>query len=210
MLEKSFEEFMSKIKGERLVEYPFMFKRIKRDWLILDVGCLESNLDVWLTKHEFSVIGIDVRKPFHEVGEFIRCDARFLPFREKVFDMAIAISTIEHIGLLHYGFEKYGEKALDLEGDRKALLELARVSRKQIITLPYGSGSFEWQRIYNENSLRRLLEGFEVETKEFYRYENDNWIPCSPNEIPKSVGFTKGIVCLTLKEKIKETDKRIV
>jgi len=196
----SLKEFLENRTDERTVEYPFLLENLKESKSILDVGCLESPLDVWLAKNGYFVVGIDIRKPFHETVNFVRADVRFLPFRENVFDVAIAISTLEHIGLICYGLERWKGYKVDLKGDRKALDEMARVSKIMVITLPYGEGSFYWQRVYNKETLARLLEGYEVKVREYYRKKGDIWIPCLAEDCPPSIGEVKGVVCLVVEE----------
>jgi hypothetical protein len=53
-----------------------------------------------------------------------------LPFEDKSFDLAVAVSTIEHVGIGFYG------DPIDNDGVIKSINELKRVSVHQIYTLP--------------------------------------------------------------------------
>jgi ubiquinone/menaquinone biosynthesis C-methylase UbiE len=67
--------------------------------------------------------------------KFIRGDIRHTNFPSNFFDRVIAVSTIEHIGLGHYGEE------FDERGDEKAIKEAIRILKpngKLLATPPYG------------------------------------------------------------------------
>jgi len=185
-------------KDERVVEYPFVLKNLPEGiHSILDVGCLESPLTKFLSERGFFVVGIDLRKPVGgaEVN-FVRCDARFLPFKSDCFDLAVAVSTLEHVGLICYGFEHWKGYTPNQGGDRKALDEMARVSKKMIVTLPYGWGDFYWLRMYNVYTLDRLLAGYKKQVEEYYKVFGDQWVACTKSEHLISEGKAKGVVCL--------------
>jgi len=182
---------------ERVVEYPFVLARLSEGiQSILDVGCLESPLAEFLSEKGFFVVGIDLRKPVGAEVNFVRCDARFLPFKSNCFDLAIAVSTLEHVGLICYGFERWKGYAPDPRGDRKAVDEMARVSKKMIITLPYGWGDFYWLRVYNVYTLDRLLAGYKKQIEEYYKVFGDQWVACTKSEHLIGEGRVKGVVCL--------------
>jgi hypothetical protein len=67
------------------------------------VGCSNSFLSHELIAHDLHVYGVDIR-PYlqkHPSLFFIRADIVNMPFRNN-FDLVIAVSTIEHIGLGAY------------------------------------------------------------------------------------------------------------
>jgi len=74
----------------------------------------------------------------------------------------IALSTIEHIGLTCEG---YGTTADDPEGDRKAIEGCMRALKPGgtlLLTVPFGkSENRGWYRIYDDESLDRLLDGID-------------------------------------------------
>jgi len=184
-------------EDERVVEYPFVLKSLSEGiHSILDVGCLESPLTKFLSEKGFFVVGIDLRKPVGVEVNFVQCDARFLPFKSDCFDLAIGVSTLEHVGLISYGFERWKGYAPDQRGDRKALDEMARVSKEMIVTLPYGWGDFYWLRVYNVYTLDRLLAGYKKQIEEFYKIIGDQWVACTKSEHLISEGRVKGVVCL--------------
>ncbi len=68
-------------------------------WRILDLGCGESGQAPWLSGVP-DVVGVDLRavdpiwKPY---PNFIRGDARRLPFPSRAFDLVFSNSLIEHL-----------------------------------------------------------------------------------------------------------------
>jgi len=72
-------------------------------------------------------------------------DVRNLPFPSGCFDVAVCLSTLEHVGMdtTRYGIASGGG------GDVEALRELGRVAKKVLVTVPAGGdASMAWQRQY--------------------------------------------------------------
>ena len=116
----------------------------------------------------WEAFGIDL-----EDGDAIM-DARSTGFRFGVFDQVICISTFEHIGLARDIDDKHG--------DAKAMKEMFRILKKDgsaIITVPYGIDKKPEHRIYDKNSLAKLVSAFSVTKTEFYRFDTGKWIKCS-------------------------------
>lgn len=170
--------------GSRSIEYPFVIEEIKKNSIpegskVLVVGCAGDPLSTILPALGYKTYGIDVKhvairySNFH----FIIGDIRKTEFPKEYFDVLVAISTIEHIGVLDG----------DLEGDRKAMEEMKRILKQSgiiLITVPVASKfkvkSFE--RIYDVTSLNSLLKGLKVLEIRFYqRNEEGYWIEC-PNK----------------------------
>ena len=167
---------------------------------ILDVGSERSSLTKALSKagsnKKWEVFGIDIAKGLphafkEEIEEsrllFMRMDARFMGFRDEVFDKIICISTVEHIGIRssHY---VVGE--CDSLGDVKALSEIFRILKKGgrvVLTIPYYDrgfhGNHEEHRIYNQYTLSKLITSFRVRRKEFYIYIEGKWKSCKLKNI---------------------------
>ena len=104
--------------NERLVEIPFVFKHIKpAPCTVLDIGCVESVVQIQLSMMGYHVVGIDIREHeySHHNFEFIKGDFLRHKFTGK-FDVAIDISAIEHFGLDTYG---YGQE--DGHADKQAV-----------------------------------------------------------------------------------------
>ncbi len=154
---------------ERIVEYPFVLQNLEnKRGKILDVGCCDSDLSLQLASLGHKVWGIDVRKYENQHPNliFVQSDISKTPFPSEFFDTIIAVSTIEHIGL------GYGKTPLYNNGDKLAMKEIYRIlkpSGKLIITLPVGRKKVTpTHRIYDTNSLRKLLKKFKIKNMEYY------------------------------------------
>jgi SAM-dependent methyltransferase len=197
------DELLAGVLSERVVEYGFLARNLlpsRSNMKILDVGSERSSLTKALSKagsnKKWEVFGIDIAKglphAFKEEKEesrllFMRMDARFMGFRDEVFDKIICISTVEHIGIRssHY---VVGE--CDSLGDVKALSEIFRILKKGgrvVLTIPYTDrgfhGNHEEHRIYNQYTLSKLITSFRVRRKEFYIYIEGKWKSCKLKNI---------------------------
>lgn len=172
----------SDLHNERVVEYPWVFKRIGTcEGRILDVGCSGSDLSIKLASQGLEVYGIDIYKHqkyaestfigHHPNFNFVLCDARWLPFKDSFVDFVTAVSTIEHIGIGCYGDLE------DMEGDKNSVKELFRVCKKLgriFITVPYGKRAItSLQRIYDNQALKRLVQRLNVEVQVEYFTKHD-------------------------------------
>ncbi len=195
---------------ERLVEVPFIFQELpepSNSIKILDVGCCESHLLIELNKLGFVAYGIDTRgypHPNSYVG-----DARKMPYNTNYFDVTLAISTIEHIGLVNTPY--LSDTIYDKNGDRKVVEEIIRVTKpggKIIITLPYGNGNDvlkQWIRFYDSEKLSNLLKGIKSNIK-YHIFKEGRWMEtdektCSQSysgkqEVHNTSAIT-GMVCIT-------------
>lgn len=100
-------------------------------YVMLDVGCGYGDILLELAKEGKMVVGIDLNPNCLTVsnarfkkhglrGNFVRCDAQGLPFRDKVFDGAYCNQVIEHV-----------------PSPVKMAKEMFRVSRKEIILIHF-------------------------------------------------------------------------
>jgi len=89
--------------SERIVEYPFIFRNIVglKGAKILDVGCSGSYLLTELAALGHEVYGIDIRwYPVQYPNvRFVQGNICKTLFPNDFFDVIIAVSTIEHIGI---------------------------------------------------------------------------------------------------------------
>ncbi|MFI5282723.1 MAG: class I SAM-dependent methyltransferase [Candidatus Dormibacterales bacterium] len=151
--------------SERIVEYPFALETallLPKGSRVAVFGCHSDLLTTLLPAVGFETHGVDV-KDFNLAYEgftFHKGDIRKIPLSNDFFDAVIAVSTIEHIGL----FDN------DDMGDRKAVGEMRRVLKPGglfAITIPFAAHSDlipMFERIYDQRSLARLLEGLDVES----------------------------------------------
>ena len=194
------------VTSERIVEYDFVAKCIiprGQNANILDVGSRGSGLAKIIEKFggdRWLVVGIDLAQD----GCDVRMDARNSAFRDGSFDQVICISTIEHVG------RSCGIN--DEKGDTKVMREISRSLKKGgsvIVTIPFGRKvtTEHSHRVYNRQTLGKLVYSFSVAKKEFYRYTSSKWVKCSQRAAENNVenfppDFHSGAcACLLLKKK---------
>ena len=130
-------------------------------------------------------------------------DVRNLPFADDSFDVAICISTIEHVGMdnADYGIESGGA------GDIEGLRELGRVARNVLVTVPAGrDADMGWQRQYTPRTFRRTVTnaGLTVERLEVFAHDPTNgWAPAEENSVEsrtygQGASAAAAIVCAEL------------
>ncbi|PMP66416.1 MAG: ubiquinone biosynthesis protein UbiE [Thermodesulfobacterium geofontis] len=86
-------------------EKTLIFSLLKtKGGLSLDLGCGTGNYTIELYKRSFKVVGLDSSKEMLKVAKeksleilFIKGDAYFLPFKDKVFDFVLSITMFEFI-----------------------------------------------------------------------------------------------------------------
>lgn len=166
--------------NERVVEIPWMFMNLGlKQGKILDIGCCWSVVSMQLASFGFEVWGIDIN-PYvltHPHFKFVQDDIRHGALPEGFFDCALAISTVEHIGLGHY------QDAIQTDGDRQAVREIHRVLKpggRFLMTVPFGRRHVtSWFRVYDSQSLAELIRPFEVVRQEFYLQRDGHWLPAT-------------------------------
>jgi hypothetical protein len=96
------------------------------------------------------------------------------------FDVAVSISTIEHIGLGAYNTPIF------IDGDLmaiKILHDALKVGGAIIFTLPYGTpGQTSFRRVYDYERLIKLLNDFREYHIEFLKFDRFRWRRCSEKE----------------------------
>lgn len=190
--------------NERIVEIPFILQRLPKSGHILEVGCSNSALALQLACMGYQVTAIDVRSyPFnHPNLRFYQEDISSIALQEKSYNCAILISTIEHVGLGHYGDEK-------CLSDRKFLETVARHVKPNgsiFITIPFGRFfECDWYRVYNSEKLSSLLSGYDLADRQFFRRISlVGWQLCSENELADVASTTlpmNGVALVEIKNK---------
>lgn len=77
------------------------------DSIVLDIASNEGYGSLYMTKSARFVVGCDISKNYcitakkasrdYKNCEFIVCDAKKLPFKNRVFDVVVSLETIEHL-----------------------------------------------------------------------------------------------------------------
>ena len=157
--------------SERIVEVPFAMAalaRLEPGVRVLDIGSAESTFPLSAASLGYKVTAIDPR-PLAYSHPNLESHATLLEDWDAPSDpfaAAFLISTIEHIGLGAYGERAYGSPDHGAGAD-VALLDRVRgllaPEGLMILTTPYGKREVtELERIYDEESLDKLLNGWEV------------------------------------------------
>jgi 2-polyprenyl-3-methyl-5-hydroxy-6-metoxy-1,4-benzoquinol methylase len=177
-LKEEIVRFLTESSSERVVEIPLVFKNIPpAKKKILDVGCRYSMVSIQLASLGHEVHGIDINSYKHTHPNFIFHKADILNpnLPKNYFDIVIALSTIEHIGLGRYGDSQ------DADGDFRSveqILKIIKPAGQFLITLPFGKAvETSWFRVYNMEKIRDLLAGFKIVDKYFFKERNRSWIP---------------------------------
>jgi len=126
---------------ERPIEIPWCLARYSGEPSVLDVGYAFAEaayLVGLLGLHAPTLTGVDLATADVPGLRGVQADLRDLPFGDAEFDVAIAISTLEHVGRdnSQYGLAAEHDDA-SLEA---ALRELRRVSARLLVTVPTGAG----------------------------------------------------------------------
>jgi len=168
----SVEELVNKSMGNSLYERPFEYRFVwailypilkftrpedRKKIRILDVGGAESYLSKILSELGFDVTVIDINDYDYGKAKFIKANLLDYEFPGEYFDIILAISTIEHVGLPCYGQDK-----IVLDGDKIVADKIYRWLKKDglaVITVPYGIPHHPptFERVYTMPELKQLF-----------------------------------------------------
>lgn len=203
--------------NERIVEIPFVHRHLPYPFQgkILDVGSRESQISFELSSLGFDIWALDFREAYVRFPgvNHLRADIRSTSFENHFFEVVIALSTLEHIGLM-----AYGDADFDAEGDFRALEEIHRVLKpggKLLLTVPFGvRGKAKTYRVYDHAALVAWLAGcgFEIETENYWRQNGMKWQPVSWQEAEKTNSLTqgaKGVACIVARRGAAEIAHRL-
>lgn len=153
--------------NERIVEQPFVYGAVAdlpTGSRIADVGGAESLVGFALASsgHQVTVVepaGYPYEHPNLTVVRRTLDD--FEP--DAPFDAVILLSAIEHFGLGAYTDDGELDDDADLAA-MKRVRDLLAPDGRVVLTTPFGPAAVdELERTYDEDRLRRLFEGFEIE-----------------------------------------------
>ena len=181
------------LKSDRDVEYSWIAANMPEGpGYALDFGCGPGWLGLLAARKGFNVTAVDleyVRWFYnHPKLKFIQGDILKLDLPSEHFDLIINCSAIEHVGLAG----RYGVTEPNPDGDIQAMVilkSLLKKGKKMLLTIPVGRDSVfkPLHRVYGENRLPKLLEGWEVLKKEYWiKNDQNRW-----NLVKESVALTK-------------------
>ena len=194
--------------GDRIIEWSYVAGRIPDGpGDALDFGPGKSWLSMIAVNRGYRVTEVDLRdhaklyvEPDIErkIGDI---SGTALPAGR--YDLVINCSSIEHVGLAG----RYGEKTDRREGDLDAMSQLRSLLKpggKMLLTLPVGTDSVfrPLHRVYGEERLPRLLEGWDIDHEEYWRKSEDNrWERAPRHEVIAAVPRWDlyGLGCFTLR-----------
>jgi hypothetical protein len=162
---------------ERPIEIPWCLSRVLDGERVLDVGYAFAEpvyLDALGALGD--VTGVDLVVNEIPGVTSVQADLRDLPFEDELFDVAIAISTLEHVGRDN---TQYGLAAEEDDGSLDAALrELRRVAKRLLVTVPTGERELlPEQAVYEPSEWvdRFSRAGFVVFEDELYELTPDGW-----------------------------------
>ena len=188
------------VTTERIIEYPQVFRWIRPQGSVLDIGCSTSRLPIELASLGYKVHGLDIRPyPFHHEN-FVFVQSNLFTWDSAApFAIITAVSSIEH-----FGIGSYGDPSAE-EGDHRAIEKIKSLIKPNgqfLLSVPFGSWSVsETHRVYDLGHLQRLLADFAWIDNRFFRRHNRDWIPCKAEDlknIPSDSLPLKGVVLLNL------------
>jgi hypothetical protein len=161
---------------ERPVEISWCLARIRAGERVLDVGYAFAEPAYLEGLGELGgVTGVDLVEREVPGVSSVKGDLRELPFADAAFDVAIVISTLEHVGRDN---TQYGLGAEDDESLAAALRELRRVAHRVLVTVPTGERELRPEQAVYEPSewvARFGAAGFVVFEDELYELTHDGW-----------------------------------
>ena len=182
--------------NERILEHPFVLgaaAALPPRSRILDIGGAESTIGLSLASLGYLVTVIEPQGyPFaHPNLEVAQVPLEEFKSEHK-FDAVILLSTIEHFGIGHYANNPERDERADLDA-MAIVADLLVEGGKLILTTPFGPAEVnDVERIYDQERLRNLIQGFDIEqTVIGVKADDGNWIaesnelgdPAGPNRV---------------------------
>jgi SAM-dependent methyltransferase len=170
---------------ERIVEYPWVFRRLNPRGAVLDAGST-LNVPGVLRRLEGRVerllifsLAVDEHHPQPWLG-YALGDLRAAPFSDATFSQVVCISTLEHVGLdnaLYTGGRSHREaRPTDF---RRAVTEMRRVLRpggELLLTVPYGRyDNFGWMQQFDAPLLAEAVAAFAGDLLEEHYFHYTRW-----------------------------------
>ena len=174
------------LSGDREVEWSFIASRLPEGpGRLLDFGASFGNLSIFAAQRGYEVLALDLgpeRFPWqHPNVSFLQADLLKADLPAESFDVILNCSSVEHVGLSG----RYGIAAEETNGDLQAMgrfRELLKPTGIMLMTVPCGRDAViaPWHRVYGEERLPKLLEGFDAADECFWVKRKDNrWHWCN-------------------------------
>lgn len=174
---------------ERVVEYPWLFGRLKSVGKMLDAGST-FNHDFLLTRPPLKGADLTImtlapeKRCYWYFGcSYVFGDLRKTYFADRTFDTIASVSTIEHIGLdntmLYTSASEFAES--DQYGFILAVKEFKRVIKPGgtcFISVPFGkSANFGWYQVFDSAKVDAIVEAFQPTSHQidYFGYTENGW-----------------------------------
>lgn len=153
------------LAGEKIIDWGWICVNLppgpKR---ALEIGCGESPVIPAMLAHGYEVVGLDFDQEIsHQLSgfRFVQGDFNTAELTPG-FDVIVACSAIEHFGLSgRYGSDEDESADLKAMCRMRSLLSTAGIV---LLTIPVGSDVVHrpWHRVYGDQRLPLLLDGFRI------------------------------------------------
>ncbi len=172
---------------ERVVEIPWVLRSLTGDsrTRVLDIGTAFAPVVYkrLLVRRPQSVEVADLA-PAELLGLPSHvADVRRLPFAEDSFDVAICVSTLEHVGMDNANYNVASGGGGDVDG----LRELGRIARTVFVTVPAGADAdMGWQRQYAPGTFRERVQAAGLSVRRLEVFAHDparGWSPAPEDSV---------------------------
>jgi SAM-dependent methyltransferase len=192
---------------ERAIEIPWALARVRPGDRVLDIGTANAEpayVAALLGRGAAEIVGVDLAEADVPGMRTFAADVRELPFEDGAFDLALCVSTLEHVGRDN---RVYGAGAeADPGGIAAALEELRRVlagDGRLVVTVPCGEAEDHGWFVQLEPAAWNeafLAAGFRVLEEEVYALGAEGW-RAAPDFDPTGVRYgpsASAVLCASL------------
>jgi SAM-dependent methyltransferase len=174
---------------ERVVEYPWLFARLKNVGKMLDAGSTFNHAFLLerppLRGADLTIMTLAPEKRcyWYSGYSYVFGDLRNTAFADHVFDTIASISTIEHIGLDNTFL--YTGNPADMETDQSGFVLAVKEFRRILkpggtcfISVPFGKrDNLGWYQIFDLGMVEKIVETFSPSSHqvEYFGYSRNGW-----------------------------------
>lgn len=174
---------------ERVVEYPWVFARLKKAGRMLDAGST-FNHDFLVERPPLKGADLTImtlapekRCYWYQGYSYVFGDLRRTYFADAAFDTVASISTIEHIGLDNTML--YTGDPADMESDENGFVPAVREFRRILkpggtcfISVPFGRrDNLGWYQVFDAAKIEAIIAAFAPTSHQidYFGYSKSGW-----------------------------------
>jgi SAM-dependent methyltransferase len=182
------------LQGDRWVEWSFCFARMTNGpGTTLDFGADIGFLAITAAQRGHDVIAFDrlasMLDYVHPRVRHVQGDILTHDFGDQRFDQILNCSSVEHVGL----GGRYGSSDA-ADGDLEAMAAMRRLltpGGRMLLTIPVGRDMVcaPQHRIYGEERLPRLVDGYGIDEQQFWCKSAAGWTQCARSEALATEGW---------------------